>query len=91
METGADSHGDTGRGREKGRDPRKRKSETLVPEAAWAEAFSCWCQNVFLRACGQTEIKGSRAVEWHHTHTLTHTQSCTHTIQWSLRNHSLVL
>lgn len=42
-------------------------SETLVPEA-WAEAFSCWCQNVFLRACGQTKIKGNRAAEWHHTH-----------------------
>lgn len=46
---GSDSHG--GRGTEKGRDLRERMSETLVPEA-WAEAFSCWCQNVFLRACG---------------------------------------
>ena len=80
METGgADSHGDRGRAREKGRDLRERMSETLVPEA-WAEAFSCWCQNVFLRACGQTEIKGGRAAEWHHTHTL----ACTHTIQWPL-------
>lgn len=52
----------------KGRDLRGRMSETLVPEA-WAEAFSCWCQNVLLRACGQTEIKGNRAAEWHHTHT----------------------
>lgn len=50
-------------------------SETLVPET-WAEALSCWCQNVFLRACGQTEIKGNRAAEWHHTRT--------HTIQWPL-------
>lgn len=73
---GADSHGDRGRGREKGREQRGRMSETLVPEA-WAEAFSCWCQNVFLRACGQTEIKGNRAAEWHHTHTHTHTHAHT--------------
>lgn len=51
-------YGDGGTGIEKGRDLRERMSETLVPEA-WAEAFSCWCQNVFLRACGQTEIKGN--------------------------------
>ena len=43
METGEESHGDRG----KGRDLRERMSETLVPEV-WAEAFSCWCQNVFL-------------------------------------------
>lgn len=44
-----------------------RMSETLVPEA-WAEDFSCWCQNVFLRVCGQAKIKGNRAAEWHHAH-----------------------
>lgn len=43
--------------REKGSNRSERKSETLVPEA-WAESFSSWCQNVFLRACGQTGIKG---------------------------------
>jgi len=46
--------------RQRQRDLRGRMSETLVPEA-WAEAISCWCQNVFLRACGQTEIKGRMA------------------------------
>lgn len=69
METG-NSPGDGGNGGEKGRDLRERKSETLAPEA-WAEAFSCWCQNVFLRACGQTEIKGSRAAQWEHAHMYT--------------------
>lgn len=59
METEAES---------KGRELTGRMSETLVPEA-WAGAFSCWCQNVFLRACGQTKIKGNQAAEWHHTHT----------------------
>lgn len=59
-------------GERKGGDLSKRKSETLVPES-WVEAFSCWCQNVFLRACGQTDIKGSRAAEWHHTRTCMHT------------------
>lgn len=73
-------------GERKGGDLSKRKSETLVPES-WVEAFSCWCQNVFLRACGQTDIKGSRAAEWQHTHA----RACTHMIQWPLRNHSLVL
>ena len=72
-----------GEERKKGRDLRERMSETLVPEA-WAEAFSCWCQNVFLRACGQTEIKGNRVAEWHHTHTHTHTHD-------SMASHSLVL
>lgn len=42
----------------------KEKRETLVPEA-WAESFSSWCQNVFLRACGQTGIKDWMAP---HTH-----------------------
>lgn len=46
---------------------RGRMSEILVPEV-WADALSRWCQNVFLRACGQTKIKGNPAAEWHHTH-----------------------
>lgn len=62
-----------------------RMSETLVPEA-WAQAFSCWCQNVFLRACGQTEIKGSRAAERHPTSTYTRVHA-----RHSMAFHSLVL
>lgn len=73
METGSRQSRRQRRRRKREGSEGKRMSETLVPET-WAEAFSCWCQNVFLRACGQTEIKGNRAAEWHHAHTHAYTR-----------------